>query len=556
MTTTKTPMTPEEMLIYLRHLAKGDGDIEETIFKVKMSQTWDQSFKSLNDQSRDKLAKTFAWLRNEDTNHEDIAKLTKDGLRVMVLHRLQELMPELCQTCHNNNFYDRTDQPMVCCVRCNKGACKECYPSNPGAGRSFFYLCVTCEKFVSTNVGDKALTANHLLKKPKVAKKKKETVQETNMDEATPDETTTDEISSSCPFTADVDEETESDKNNNNPDVSVSLFPPPAPPRQETEPELEQEQLTLEKPIKCPECDYKSSNKKEMESHIKKEHGDAILSYYKCPKCRYQSTDREEVRKHQEEKHEHAAANVTVNVEDEDGFEKQASRGFKKTDEVKKTKPDEIKDKVCPYLKKGHCKYSLSGRKPYDGVAQCPFFHPKTCPKLLNNGNKGKYGCDGSKCGMVHPKMCPVSLKFEKCVQDCTKGYHVRRNSKMMMEKKKEEEKAREQNKKKDRRVEEESERTRKQIHLSRNPNTTQWSVPPPPIQDGQSEADKAAFLGHIRREVLNILQALASAPVGQAPVGQAPTQVLVPSQTQVLAPSPTPAPPTLSWAEAVMRLR
>ena len=111
----------------------------------------------------------------------------------------------------------------------------------------------------------------------------------------------------------------------------------------------------------------------------------------------------------------------------------------------------------------------------------------------------------------------------------------------MMLEKKKEEETAR----KKSKRVEEERERTRKQIQLSRNqnPNTNQWSVPPPPIQGGQSEAGTAAFLGHIRREVLNILQALASAPPRQA-------------QTQVLAPSLTPPPPTLSWAEAVRRLQ
>ena len=49
--------------------------------------------------------------------------------------------------------------------------------------------------------------------------------------------------------------------------------------------------------------------------------------------------------------------------DEEDGFEKLATRGFKKTEEVKKTKNDDIKDKVCPYLKKGHCNYSLSGRK-------------------------------------------------------------------------------------------------------------------------------------------------------------------------------------------------
>ena len=120
--------------------------------------------------------------------------------------------------------------------------------------------------------------------------------------------------------------------------------------------------------------------------------------------------------------------------EDEQEFEEQPRRGYNK----KKT--GNIKEKVCPYLKRGNCNYSLSGRKPYNGVSQCPFLHPLTCPRLQNNGNKGKYGCNGTKCGKFHPKMCPTSLNFKRCVPDCKQGFHVRNNTRMVQEKRKEEE--------------------------------------------------------------------------------------------------------------------
>ena len=403
-TTTKMPTTPEEMLVYLRHHAKGEEDIEKTVFKVKMNQTWDESYKALNEQSREKLAKTFAYLKNlEDAKEEEVAKLSKDGLRVMVLPRLQELMPELCQPCHKTHFYERTETPMVCCVRCNKGACRDCYQSNPGAGRSFYYLCSTCEKFVSTNIGDKALTSNHLLKKPKVSKKKpaaKETLEESTKPEAeeeVEEEEVEEDMSSSCPFVNDVEEE--QDKEASKPaDVTTSLFPPSAPvlgpEEQEQTTTQDTDIVVAEKLRKCPVCDFTSADETEMKKHIKNVHDNIVLKYFECPKCRFQSTDMQEVRDHMNEKHELVATDNEVE------FIKQVPRGFKnKTDDAndQKTKNVDIKNKVCPYLKKGHCNYSLSGRKPFKGVSQCPYLHPRTCPKLLNNGTKGKYRCDGSK---------------------------------------------------------------------------------------------------------------------------------------------------------------
>ena len=141
---------------------------------------------------------------------------------------------------------------MVCCIRGNNGACRECYQSNPGAGRSFFYSCTNCEKFVSTNIGDKALTSNHL-KKPKVTKKKTVEKEKVNLDEtdeadeATACET---ETGSSCPFTADVEDE---EAQNNPADVSTSLFPPSTPTLEKNVEEVQKKQDPKDQEPKNPE---------------------------------------------------------------------------------------------------------------------------------------------------------------------------------------------------------------------------------------------------------------------------------------------------------------
>ena len=42
---------------------------------------------------------------------------------------------------------------------------------------------------------------------------------------------------------------------------------------------------------------------------------------------------------------------------------------------------DKMNDQVCHFYKKGKCKHGLKG-------CNCPYSHPKACPKLLKFGNK------------------------------------------------------------------------------------------------------------------------------------------------------------------------
>ena len=413
----QVPKTKEEMLVYLRHFAK-DEEVKAALFKVKMGKDWELNKKGLQGVSRQVMANTYAYLKNIKVDDEAINKLNVAGLRIMLWQRLQELMPELCRTCNNTYFFERTEVPMVKCSMCNKGACRECFTTDISQGKSIHYLCYGCTKIVTQNVGENALDPKlHILQKRKV---KVNEVIETN-----------EEAEESCVFIQDVEDDDDEEKRND------------------------------------------ENEKKEEMSEGESKSDD------KTTKC-------------------------------EDGFRLQKKRGFTAKNE-----------KICPYLRKGYCHFSLSGRKPYKGVPQCPFKHPITCTKLLNNGNKGRYGCDGSGCDKFHPKMCPESLNMRQCQRDCRKGFHVRSNGKAMLEKKRQEEKRKE---------EEERLRKRKEVKTnnrarfrSEKPWTQQNPSRLPPIQpSGNQPSTTTAFLEEVRREVLRCLKEVLPLAAGSLSQAQA----------------------------------
>ena len=412
----QVPKTQEEMLVYLRHFAK-DEEVKAALFKVKMGKDWELNRKGLQGVSRQVMANTYAYLKNIKVDDEAINKLNVAGLRIMLWQRLQELMPELCRTCNNTYFFERTEVPMVRCSRCNKGACRECFPVDISQGKSIHYLCYGCTNIVTQNVGEKALDPKlHILQKRKV---KVNEVIETN-----------EEAEESCIFVQDAE-------------------------------------------------------------------------------------DVEELGEVMENKEEDKVENKVP--ESEDGFRFQNRRGFSAK-----------KDKICPYLRKGYCHFSLSGRKPYKGTTQCPFKHPLTCPKLLNNGNKGKYGCDGSQCGKFHPKMCPESLNLKECQRDCKKGFHVRSNGKAMFEKKKQEEKARKEREEKQRKAEESRKKSRENARKEKQRKQGESR----PFQPSGSQPQATTFLEEVRREVLRCLKEVLPLASG----GPAPAQVLAGSPAYDLA--------------------
>ena len=420
----KGPKSQEEMIVYLRHFAE-DEEVKAALFKVKMGVTWESNYKGLQGVSRQVMAKTYAYLKDIKVEDEAITKLNVAGLRIMLLHRLLELMPELCRTCNKTYFFERTKVPMVRCSRCNKGACGECYPADISQCKSIHYLCHGCTKIVTESIGEKALDPKlHLLQ---TTKKKVKVI---DIEEPKED------ADESCVFLVDAED------------------------GEEEKEEMTQSQAKQE--------DVKTDDK---------------------------------------------------TPEGEEGFRFQGRRGYLAG-----------KDKICPYLRKGYCNFSLSGRKPYKGATLCPYKHPLTCPKLLNNGNKGRYGCDGSECGKFHPKMCPESLNLRQCQRDCRKGFHVRSNGKAMFEKKRQEEKVRKEEEERQKRNEEARKTNRTNLRNAKQGRQDNLNHPSPFLEGFQpqgSRSQASTFLEEVRREVLRVLREVlpvaSDAPAQAQALGRSP---------------------------------
>ena len=164
-----------------------------------------------------------------------------------------------------------------------------------------------------------------------------------------------------------------------------------------------------------------------------------------------------------------------------------------------------------------------------------------TCPKLLNNGTKGKYGCDGTNCTKLHPKMCSISLSYQRCSRDCTKGYHIRDNSKMMVIQREKDEKMKKEREEKERKKVMEKEMRRKEV-LQGTGLPPPQGTPPPALPQGPTTSE--AFLVEEIRGIKEILRMLVlHQPSGPSAPGPAPA----------MAPPPA-TPAALTWVEVMRR--
>eukprot|EP00111_Clytia_hemisphaerica_P024406 TCONS_00072005-protein len=64
---------------------------------------------------------------------------------------------------------------------------------------------------------------------------------------------------------------------------------------------------------------------------------------------------------------------------------------------------------TCRFYMKGKCKHDICGKN-------CQYTHPKACPKLMKEGNKGPRGCNAvTNCAQFHPRMSSSSIKSGTC---------------------------------------------------------------------------------------------------------------------------------------------
>ena len=92
--------------------------------------------------------------------------------------------------------------------------------------------------------------------------------------------------------------------------------------------------------------------------------------------------------------------------------EKLEKKKKKEEEALKKEKEAKTKGK-CRFFLKNRCKHGVNGE-------ECPFFHPKRCPKWMKSGNEG---C--KKCDLFHPALCYGSLNDKRCEKSACTFIHL-----------------------------------------------------------------------------------------------------------------------------------
>ena len=70
------------------------------------------------------LGKTHAFLMNINEDEEEVTKLKKEGLEIMIIYRLKKLMPLGYFKCSKLHHTNRNEVPEVSCTMCGPGACR------------------------------------------------------------------------------------------------------------------------------------------------------------------------------------------------------------------------------------------------------------------------------------------------------------------------------------------------------------------------------------------------------------------------------------------------
>ena len=120
--------TPTEIFGDLIKNAPSD-DIKKTLNKFKTDADYKTNVNNLNSLkvTVENLRETLAYLRNVDKNLDQNLNLyLKSGLAVLIVQRIDQLLPETCSTCGKGFAIGREETPAITCVICSKGCCQIC----------------------------------------------------------------------------------------------------------------------------------------------------------------------------------------------------------------------------------------------------------------------------------------------------------------------------------------------------------------------------------------------------------------------------------------------
>jgi hypothetical protein len=367
-------------------LVKTDDErVRTVLLKISACESYSVNTKALSSSSAPELQATLMFLRGseDDTIPGEILELLKTGLVHHVLLEVNKLLPYKCNSCANNVENQILEKHVVQCRGCGIGACVHCFPAEI-VGWSF--MCNPC----GTNVDSKRKTPLYFL----TSKGRKKSAREN----ALPVE----EVSNEEIVTMDdLDEQDETDYI----------------PLGQGTPRFQSTQAGASATAVSESNDFFLDTTSQDVTTVVGS-GDTITE----ASLESSSGSAETVGETNDDfilppKRAKAAAKLK---------QKQAT----KEKDAQSVTANVSGSAICRFFLKGCCKFGFFGKGKLT-QGKCPFIHPKTCKRFMDNGTE-QGGCSrGKSCSYAHPKMCPQSLASRTCpnIKDglrCTAGYHVR----------------------------------------------------------------------------------------------------------------------------------
>jgi len=126
---------------------------------VKTSDRFDRNVKELSSFNRENLRKTLSSLLGKPADDTYIQSLKVEGLKILIMHMLKNLMPRKCGVCVSAYYKLPMENPKVKCFRCSKMACPKFFEDIIDA--NLRYVCNDCEEEVKSQVGEGSLIIDH-----------------------------------------------------------------------------------------------------------------------------------------------------------------------------------------------------------------------------------------------------------------------------------------------------------------------------------------------------------------------------------------------------------
>ena len=130
------PVSFKEFLGFLFVEAK-DVDVKNVLQEVKAGQDKPMNLRKIKTKKVESLKAAFVYLSTTDENEEngddiaaiqnDLEEYTKDGIAHKLIKKIYNMAPEVCSSCRKTYYFKRGESCSLACIRCNRGACRDCY---------------------------------------------------------------------------------------------------------------------------------------------------------------------------------------------------------------------------------------------------------------------------------------------------------------------------------------------------------------------------------------------------------------------------------------------